>query len=117
MKLHDLNSLPGEQMNELVFRQVVHSGQMTVSKLALKTGAVVPLHHHVNEQLSIVLRGRFRFEFPEATVEVCAGQIMEIAPNLPHRVEVLEDCDVIDMFAPPREDWKRGDDQYLRQGR
>jgi quercetin dioxygenase-like cupin family protein len=117
MKLHDLNTLAGEQMNPLTYRQVVHSAQMTVSKLALKTGAVVPLHHHVNEQLSIVLRGRLRFEFPAATVEVAAGQIMEIPPNLPHRVEVLEDCDVIDMFAPPREDWKRGDDAYLRQGR
>lgn len=114
MKVHDLNTQAGEQMNELIYRQVVHSGQMTVSKLALKAGGVVPLHHHVNEQLSIVLRGRLRFIFPEATVEVSAGQIMEIAPELPHRVEVLEDCDVIDMFAPPREDWKRGDDAYLR---
>lgn len=114
MKLHDLHTLPGEQMNALTFRQVVHTGQMTVSKLALKAGAVVALHHHINEQLSIVLRGRLRFEFPEATVEVAAGQILEIPPNLPHRVEVLEDCDVIDMFAPPRDDWKRGDDAYLR---
>lgn len=114
MKVHDLNTQPGEQMSELVYRQVVHSGQMTVSKLALKPGAVVPLHHHENEQLSIVLRGRLRFLFPEAAIEVGAGQIMEIPPNLPHRVEVLEECDVIDMFAPPREDWKRGDDAYLR---
>lgn len=117
MKLHDLATLPGEHMSELILRHVIHTGQMTLSKLRLRAGAVVPLHHHVNEQISIVLSGRLRFEFPETTIEVTAGQIMEIAPNLPHRVEVLEDCDAIDIFAPPREDWKRGDDAYLRGGR
>lgn len=116
MKLHDFSDIPREALNELTVRQVIHSGQMTVSRLHLQPGAVVALHHHVNEQLSIVLKGRLRFLFPEQTVEVSAGQVMEIPPNLPHRVEVLEECEVIDMFAPPREDWKRGDDAYLRGG-
>jgi hypothetical protein len=30
-------------------------------------------------------------------------------------VEALEDTIVIDVFAPVREDWVRGDDAYLRR--
>jgi quercetin dioxygenase-like cupin family protein len=48
-------------------------------------------------------------------IPVKAGESMVIPPNVPHRVEVPEDCLVIDMFAPPREDWMKGDDSYLRR--
>jgi len=30
-------------------------------------------------------------------------------------VEVLEDSDVIDTFAPKRSDWINGDDAYMRK--
>jgi hypothetical protein len=33
---------------------------------------------------------------------------------VPHRVDALEDAVVLDVFAPRREDWLRGDDAYLR---
>jgi quercetin dioxygenase-like cupin family protein len=39
---------------------------------------------------------------------------MQIPPDAPHRVEALEDSVAIDLFAPPRLDWIRGDDAYLR---
>jgi len=29
-------------------------------------------------------------------------------------VEALEDSLAVDLFSPPREDWIRGDDAYLR---
>jgi hypothetical protein len=34
---------------------------------------------------------------------------------VPHAVEALEDTDVLDTFTPVREDWKNGDDAYLRK--
>ena len=40
---------------------------------------------------------------------------MQIPSNLPHRVEVLEDSVVFDLFAPVRADWLSGNDAYLRQ--
>ena len=43
-----------------------------------------------------------------------AGEVMEISSNLPHLVEALEDSVAVDLFAPVREDWIRGDDAYLR---
>ena len=52
MKLHEWQQIPIEQMNELVGRQVVHTGGMTVAYIHLKKGAVVPWHSHPNEQVS-----------------------------------------------------------------
>lgn len=115
MKVHDWNSLPSEQMNSLLSRRVVHTGRMTIARLVLTKGAHVPTHSHENEQVSMVESGRLLFRFPDGDVEVGQGQSMEIAPNLPHSVDALEDTLVTDLFAPCREDWIRGDDAYLRR--
>jgi unsaturated pyranuronate lyase len=104
-----------EQMNALVGRQVLHAQNVTMARLVLKKGAVVPEHHHVNEQITTVLEGKlvFKMEGTEQIVE--AGQSLVIPPNVPHRVETLEDSIALDVFAPVREDWLRGDDAYLRK--
>lgn len=115
MKLHDWKQVPLEPMNELVRRQAVHTGHMTFAQIHLKAGAVVPRHNHENEQVTTVLSGRIRFLFDDGEVMVAAGQSLEIPPHAPHRVEALEDSLALDVFAPPRADWIRGDDAYLRQ--
>jgi quercetin dioxygenase-like cupin family protein len=106
---------PVEQMNELIGRQVIHGVNMTMARLVLKRGAVVPRHHHVNEQITTLLEGRLRFEFPGHTQDLAAGESLVIPPDLPHRVDALEDSIAIDVFAPTRDDWRRGDDAYLRR--
>jgi len=114
MTLHSWNEIEREQMNALVVRQAVHGIHLTIARLEMKAGATVPTHHHVNEQMTVMLSGRLRFVFPDKTVEVAGGEVMEIAPHLPHSVIALEDSVAIDVFSPVREDWRRGDDAYLR---
>ena len=46
---------------------------------------------------------------------VKAGEVLQIPPHVPHSAEALEDCIVVDLFSPLREDWIRGDDAYLRK--
>jgi quercetin dioxygenase-like cupin family protein len=48
---------------------------------------------------------------------VQGGDVLQIPPNVPHMVEALEDSIATDVFSPPREDWIRGDDAYLRNPR
>jgi quercetin dioxygenase-like cupin family protein len=45
---------------------------------------------------------------------VRTGESLQIPGGVPHRVEALEDSVALDLFSPPREDWIRGDDAYLR---
>lgn len=115
MRVQRWNESEVEQMNALVGRQVLHGEKITMARLAMKAGAVVPEHHHINEQITTLLEGRLRFLFPENTTELAAGESLVIPPNLPHRVEAMEDSLAIDVFAPVREDWLRGDDAYLRK--
>ncbi|WP_295815233.1 cupin domain-containing protein [uncultured Deinococcus sp.] len=103
---HDVQA---EAMMPGVTRRFVHGEQAMVAQIELRAGAVVPWHEHANEQISVLLSGRARFEFggtaaPEV-VEAGAGDTIVIPGHLPHQVTVLEDAQVIDVFAPPRTDW------------
>src|SRR5262245_61706271 len=115
MQVHLWNDDQAERMNDLITRQVIQTDKMTVASLALKKGAVVPEHHHVNEQISMVVEGCLLFKVGHETREIKAGEILVIPSNVPHSVEVLEDSVAIDSFTPVREDWLRGDDAYLRK--
>ncbi len=114
MKLYSWSTLPLETLNASASRKVIHSSRITVARLFLKAGAVVAEHHHENEQITMLQSGRLKFIFPGEEIELTGGQVLEIPSNLPHRVEALEDSEAVDLFAPIREDWLRGDDAYLR---
>jgi quercetin dioxygenase-like cupin family protein len=115
MQVQRWNTTEVEQMNDSIGRQVLHGQNITVSRLILKKGGVVPVHHHINEQITTVMEGRLMFLMDGKEVVLEAGESLVIPPNVPHRVDVLEDSIALDVFAPVREDWIRGDDAYLRK--
>jgi quercetin dioxygenase-like cupin family protein len=114
MQHYQWNGITVEQMNPLVSRQVIHGATITMARLVLKKGAFVPLHSHVNEQISTIESGSLRFEVGGREITVKAGETLVIPPNVPHLAEAHEDCVATDVFSPVREDWVRGDDAYLR---
>jgi quercetin dioxygenase-like cupin family protein len=105
---------PVEQLNPLMERQMIHSGSMTLARLTLRKGAVVPEHAHANEQIATLIEGRMRFVVAGEELVVSAGESLVLGADVPHAAEALEDSVVFDVFSPPREDWRRGDDAYLR---
>jgi quercetin dioxygenase-like cupin family protein len=105
---------PVEPLNDLIGRQMLNGAAMTLARITLARGAVVPRHSHPNEQIATVLSGRLRFRLGDVEHVVDAGASVLIAGDVPHQVEALEDSVVLDVFSPPREDWIRGDDAYLR---
>jgi quercetin dioxygenase-like cupin family protein len=107
-------AIPEEKLNALVSRWVIHTPHMTIARLWLGKGATVPWHHHVNEQVTMLKSGLLQFETPEKQVLVRPGEAMVIPPDLPHRVEALEESMATDVFTPARGDWIRGEDGYLR---
>jgi len=106
---------PVEQLNPLLGRQMTHSETMTVARIILAQGALVPRHQHANEQITNVLEGRLRFVVGDEERIVEAGATVLIPADVPHLVEALEDSIALDVFSPVREDWVRGDDAYLRR--
>lgn len=115
MDLYNWTEIPEEKMSPLLSRQVIHTERMTIARLRISKGAIVPLHHHENEQVSVVDTGSLRFEVDGKETIVRGGEALRIPPNAPHMVEATEDCIVTDLFSPRREDWIAGDDSYLRK--
>lgn len=115
MTHYDWNSLPAEQLNPQVTRRAIHTQGLTIARLEIQKGAVVPEHHHVHEQVATVERGELQFSIGGQEVILRGGQSVAIPSNVPHKVTALQDTVVVDVFTPCREDWLRGDDSYLRK--
>lgn len=105
---------PIERLSDGIGRRMLNGEALTLAQITLAAGAVVPEHEHANEQIATVLSGRLRFTVGGEEREVGPGESVLIAGGVPHRVEVLENAVVPDVFAPRRDDWIRGDDAYLR---
>lgn len=115
MAFHRWADIPLEQMNPTFARKVIHTDRMTIARVILSKGAVVPRHQHENEQVTVLESGQLRFQFDDHAAILSAGEVLQIPPNAPHMVEALEDSSGYDLFAPTRADWIRGDDAYLRR--
>jgi len=103
-----------EKLTPLFERQLVVGEQVMLSRIVLRKGFVVPLHHHENEQISYILEGALKFWIDGHEIVVGAGEVLCIPPNMPHKAEALEDTLDLDIFVPPRADWLAGTDVYLR---
>jgi len=114
MKYIRWSELPLEQVNPQFQRQFVVGDRMMVARILLQKGAIVPLHSHINEQVTYVLEGALKFHIEGREVIVRGGEVLCIPANVPHQAEALEDTVDIDIFDPPREDWIGKTDAYLR---
>lgn len=104
-----------EDVNPLLQRQMVVGQEVMLARILLKKGCIVPLHSHVNEQISYILEGALKFWINDQEIVVHAGEVLTIPSNMPHKAEALEDTVDLDIFHPPRADWMAKNDSYLRK--
>ena len=115
LQTYNWTGVEREQLNPLFARQVIHAESLTVARVYLAKGCMVPEHNHPNEQISMMETGRLRFVLGGQERILGPGDVLLIPPHLPHSAEALEDSVAVDLFTPVREDWIRGDDAYLRK--
>jgi len=112
------DDVPVEQVTPKMERKLVYGEKVMVAKMKFKDGFLVPLHHHENEQITNVMSGTTRFWFganKEQMMDVNAGEVVVIPPNVPHEALMIGDVEETDTWAPIREDWLDGTDDYLRK--
>jgi quercetin dioxygenase-like cupin family protein len=105
-----------EHLNPQIDRQMVVGDQIMVARVLLAKGAHVPLHSHVNEQVTYILEGALKFAIDGREIVVRAGEVLTIPSNMPHEAWAVEDTVDLDVFTPPRADWLAKNDAYLRGG-
>ena len=64
------------------------------------------LHRHPNEQSSYVISGRYQLKVDGQTYELAAGDSYSVQADTDHAIDVLEAGQTIDVFTPPREDFR-----------
>jgi len=102
-----------EEITELYQRKVVIGESITVARVEVKERAVTHPHSHENEEMILVLKGRWRFHLPSGDVTLAANQMLRIPQGVEHSSEALEDTVAIDICAPARADWLSGADRSL----
>lgn len=85
-QLFHLDAQPMEKVNDLLYRQYLHGTNATFVKWTAKKGGVVPLTHHVNEQVTWITEGLAEVYSQGRRYIMKAGDIMIIPPNVPHEL-------------------------------
>jgi quercetin dioxygenase-like cupin family protein len=112
------NAVPVEQVNPQMQRRIVTGEKLMIARMNFKDGFLVPLHQHIHEQVTQVISGQIRFWFGEKkdqVMDLFAGDVVVIPSNLPHEALMIGEVEEIDTWAPPRQDWLDGSDNYLRK--
>jgi len=83
-----------------------HGEKSTFGFVELKKGSSVPLHSHINEQITYIIEGQLDMMIGGVACSLTDGMYHVINANVPHSAIAITDCKVIDAFSPAREDYK-----------
>ena len=87
-------------------RTLTDGNRLMLIEVTLEEGAVVPMHTHPHEQTGYLISGRFLFELGDEKLELGPGDCWLVPSNVPHRVTALTPCLLVDVFSPPREEYR-----------
>ena len=102
----DWASIPVEQLEEGIERQMVVGEKMMICRLRFAPRTVTPAHDHPHEQMTLVERGRVLFTIGDQQRLAQAGDVLHFPPGTWHGATMLdEEVILVDIFSPIREDF------------
>lgn len=107
-KVYRWTDLPRETVRPGVTRTAFRGDGALMVMNWLEPGMEVKPHAHPFDQLAYILSGRVRFTIGDEVVEVGAGEVVRIPPDVIHCGEPVGDEVAVnlDVFAPVREDYR-----------
>ncbi len=106
MLVHRSSTKPVEMLPGVVRRTLTEGERMMLVEVTLDQGAIVPAHTHPHEQIGYLASGRLLFQIGDERRELTAGDSWLVPSNVSHQVTVLETSIAIDIFSPPREEYR-----------
>lgn len=97
---------PVEMFPGVTRRTLAVGEALMLTEFTYEAGSKVPMHHHPHEQISYVVKGQYRVTIEEAEIAVEKGDSYLIPPNTPHAQAADEFTVTVDIFSPPREEYK-----------
>lgn len=106
MTFTSLSEIPSREIVSGFHGKLIHTDQVTVAHWDVEAGAVLPEHAHIHEQITMLLEGQFELTVAGETRRLDAGAVAVIASNVPHAGRALTSCRIVDVFQPPRDDYR-----------
>ena len=111
-----LAALPQERVTDKISRRVLAGKQGMLVWWSMQAGARAAAHKHPHEQIVWMLKGRMDFRIGEERRSMTAGDVAVVPSGVEHEGFFPEDTEVVDVFAPPREDFLAGGTpDYMRK--
>ena len=112
-----LATLPEERVTDKISRRIAAGEQGMIVWWSMKAGAHAAPHKHPHEQIFWMLKGKMEFRLGNERRSCGPGDIAVIPGGVEHEAFFPEDTEVIDLFAPRREDFLAGGvPGYMRKG-
>jgi len=99
--LNSIEALPGIYRKTLIYNE-----NMMLCHFILDKNSNVPLHSHKEHQIGYVIKGKLLFFTENEEFLAQKGDSYVFESNEKHGAKILESSEVIDVFSPPREDYK-----------
>jgi quercetin dioxygenase-like cupin family protein len=111
-----LSNLPEEKISPQISRRVMAGVQGMIVWWSMKAGAHAAAHQHPHEQLFWVTSGSMDLRMGTERRVCRAGEGGVIPGGVEHEAWFPTDCEVIDVFAPRRDDFLSADaPAYMRK--
>jgi len=78
---------------------------MLMTEFLLRKDAILPEHSHPYEQTGYLIKGKIKLFIGDLVRYLVPGDSWNIAKDVLHRAEILEDSVAIEVFSPAREDY------------
>lgn len=106
---YDFDNLPAEKISDSISRRFIMGTESSVVRWDLKAGTKLPVHFHLNEQVTRVDKGELEVYSQGEKYVMTPGQVMVFPPNVPHEFVAVKDTIIYELHTPQRQDFINGD--------
>ena len=103
-----LANIPEEKITDSITRRVLSGEKCMMVSWNIKSGTHAAAHSHPHEQIVWMIKGKCEARVSTERRILNAGDVAVIAGGVEHELWFQEDTELVDIFAPPREDFLAG---------
>ena len=96
----------GEKVEGVRYQTLATGEKLMITTMFLDRGAVIPHHSHPHEQAGYIVSGNVILDSEGKKTILTAGDSYAIPGGASHAVTATEESLIVDVFSPPREDYR-----------